>query len=159
MARFRFRLETLLKVRKERRDQLREDLAKANQAATILAAQRQEILAELETTVEEMRREQLQSSPTVDRIIENRRYGALLKIHVATIEDQARQIAEEVEKRRQALANADRDVRVIEKLKEKQLQQYYHKEDIAETKMLDELAGIQSFRRRDDSEADAESDQ
>ena len=55
-------------------------------------------------------------------------------------------MAEEIERRRQTLVQANRDVRVLEKLREKQAGRHRQEEDRRETKVLDEVAGRQVAR-------------
>ena len=52
----------------------------------------------------------------------------------------------EVQRRRQALAEANREVRVLENLREKQAEEHRREEDRGETKRLDEAALQQVLR-------------
>jgi flagellar export protein FliJ len=63
--------------------------------------------------------------------------GAQLKV----IDEQAVKLAAEMEKRRQALVAADREVRVLEKLRETWQARHKHEEQVMEMKDLDEVAG------------------
>ncbi len=56
-------------------------------------------------------------------------------------------MATEIERRRQALVEADREVRVLEKLRERQAEQHRREEDLQEAKRLDEVAAQQAFRQ------------
>ena len=56
-------------------------------------------------------------------------------------------MAAEIERRRQALVEADREVRVLEKLRERQLEQHRREEELRETKRLDEVVTQQAFRK------------
>jgi flagellar export protein FliJ len=55
-------------------------------------------------------------------------------------------VADQIEKRRQALVEADREVRVLEKLREQKETEYRQQDDAQEVKRLDEIASLQSFR-------------
>ena len=56
-------------------------------------------------------------------------------------------MAAEIERRRQALVEADREVRVLEKLRQRQAEQHRRDEDLREVKRLDEVASQQAFRQ------------
>ena len=62
-------------------------------------------------------------------------------IHRQELSQQEKAVAAEIEKRREALAEANREVRVLEKLKEKQHHRYQQEENRREIKLLDEAAG------------------
>ena len=78
----------------------------------------------------------------VDRILESQRFGLLLKSQVTALTIQQQQVAEEVERRRQVVVEADRQVRVLEKLAEKQLAEHLVEEGRADMKELDEQAAV-----------------
>ena len=56
-------------------------------------------------------------------------------------------MAAEIERRRQALVEADREVRVLEKLRQRQAEQHRREEELREAKRLDEVAAQQAFRQ------------
>lgn len=141
MANFRFRLTTLLKLRESARDERRRVLAEGFQAAATL----QEHIDETNGELDGLRSIYGESSKPgvvkLDRLLDAQRYEAVLRSQLHVLKDQAMRVAEEVERRRQALIEADREVRILEKLREKQ--QSRHDEELArdEMKELDELAG------------------
>jgi flagellar export protein FliJ len=53
---------------------------------------------------------------------------------------QQQQVAQEVERRRLALVEADRQVRVLEKLREKKHEEYVRQEERRDQRLMDELA-------------------
>lgn len=141
MTNFRFRLTTLLKLREGARDERRRQLAEGFQAAATL----QERIDETNHELAGLRSIYGDSSKPgvvkLDRLLDAQRYEAVLRSQLHVFEDQALRVAEEIEHRRQALIEADREVRILEKLREKQ--QSRHNEEAArdEMKELDELAG------------------
>jgi flagellar FliJ protein len=140
MSRFRFRLDTLRRIREMHRDELRVRLAEAFQAEQILAAQQADLAAEVADLVATRRRLAAEGSLDVSRLVESQRYHLLLEAQARTLAEQARRLAEEVEIRRQAMVEADRQVRVLEKLRERRRQQHLQAEQAADAKRLDEVA-------------------
>ncbi len=140
MAKFRFRLATLQKLRETHRDEMQSKLAEAYQAERLLGEQEASIHAE-EAELQRVHRSSLQEAQTdVNQLLNVQRYSAALKGQLATIEKQSEMLAAEVEKRRQALVEAGQEVRVLEKLHERQLDTHNRQVLVAESKVLDEIA-------------------
>lgn len=140
MAKFRFRLATLQRLRESHRDELRGKLAEAYQAEQLLNEQAQKIQAE-ESQLLATQREVLNSTHTdVNRLLDVQRYAAALKGQQQTLQNQAKMLAAEIEKRRLALVEADQQVRVLEKLHERQQAAHSQQQLRAEAKVLDEIA-------------------
>jgi flagellar protein FliJ len=142
MARYKFRLETLQKVREAHRDQQRSALAEAFRAEQVLAENRAQLAAE------ENELRQLKRSATderyldVNRLLEAQRYELLLRAQVQELEKQAVLLAAETERRRQVLVEADREVRVLELLDERHRRAHHREAERKETKLLDEAATV-----------------
>jgi flagellar protein FliJ len=140
MARFRFRLQTLRRLREIHRDEQRARLATAFEAERILTEQRNQIAMELAGLSEARRRLMQQSALDVNQLLASQRYQLTLEAQSRTLAEQAEKLAAEVERRRQAVVEADREVRVLDKLEQRQRQQHRAAADRAETKTLDEVA-------------------
>lgn len=140
MARFRFRLETLRRLREMNRDELRVRLAEAFQAEKILADQRAALVDEIATMAEARRKLTADGAVDVTRLLESQRYQLLLEAQGRTLAEQAARLAEEVEVRRQAVVEADRQVRVLDKLHDRRRSQHEQAQQAAEDKRLDEVA-------------------
>ena len=82
----------------------------------------------------------------IDRLVEARRYELVTTAQQRNIGQQRETVAAEIERRRQALVEADREVRVLEKLRERQAEQYRRDEEGREAKRLDEVASQQACR-------------
>jgi flagellar export protein FliJ len=140
MAKYKFRLETLRKVREARRSQQRVTLAEAFRAEQVLSAARAEIAAE------EVELRGVQRSATagryldVNRLLEAQRYELLLKAREQELAKQAALLAAETERRRQSLVEADRAVRVLELLDARHRREHDQRMGRLETKQLDEAA-------------------
>jgi flagellar FliJ protein len=140
MSKYKFRLETLQKVRESRRDQQRASLAEAFRAEQVLNSEQRQL------SDEEAALRQLQRAATagryldVNRLVEAQRYELLLKARSAQLAKQAMLLAAETERRRQLLVEADRDVRVLELLDERHRRAHELNIRRQETKQLDEAA-------------------
>jgi flagellar FliJ protein len=140
-----FRLASLLRLKEADRDDRRGELAEAFRAGEAI----DERLAEVRQNQDELRKLQTVEAGgvNVDRLIEAGRYEMVLRVQQLQLEQNRQQVQAEIERRREILVAADREVRVLEKLREKQ-----HQKEVAEmerlaTKQLDEVAGQGHWRR------------
>lgn len=140
MPPFKFRLQTLLQIRIAERDERRVKLAEAFRAEQILQTRITEVANEIEEVRNQSRRASAPGEVHVDTLLNTHRYELLLSAQKKALEQQLAQIQAEVEKRREALVEADRQVRVLEKLREKRWGEYQQKEFKQEVKTLDEVA-------------------
>ncbi|MDP6467787.1 MAG: flagellar FliJ family protein [Pirellulaceae bacterium] len=140
MSQFKFRLETLMKLRQADRQQRRAELAETYRADGILA--RQADLVTLE--ISEMRKRCLAAASPgrvdVDRLVAIQRFEQVLRAKARVLTQRKSRLIEEIEKRRLALVEADRQVRVLEKLRDRQLETHRTDELRREVKTLDEVA-------------------
>ena len=142
MAKYTFRLNTLQKVREIHRDQQRSSLAEAFRAEHVLAESRADLALEEQQLRELQRSETSGQYLDVNRLLEAQRYELLLKAQSQELAKQAVLLAAESERRRQMLVEADREVRVLEKLDERHRDAHNRVEQRAETKRLDEAATV-----------------
>jgi flagellar export protein FliJ len=146
MPKYQFRLETLHKLRVARRDQERASLADAFRAEQILAEHHAAVAAE------KVELRKLRHSATagryvdVNRLLEAQRYDLVLKTREAELTRQAELLAIETERRRQAVVEADREVRVLELLDERRRREHRRQQQRAEIKELDEAALLRRER-------------
>jgi len=141
MSKFKFRLKTLLRLRETARDERRGQLAQAYEADDILRRQQEEVSRELAALGQRCRRASGPGPVDIDRLLEAQRYEVVLRAHDQQTGVQRKAVAVEIDRRHQILVEADRQVRVIEKLREKQLQRHREEENRREVKELDEVAG------------------
>jgi flagellar export protein FliJ len=142
MAKYKFRLGTLQKVREAHRDQQRASLAEAFRAEQVLAENRAEIAAEEQRLREMQRAAASEKYLDVNRLLEAQRYDLLLKAQSQELAKQAVLLSAETERRRQAVVEADRDVRALELLDEKHRRAHDREAERAEMKRLDEAATV-----------------
>jgi len=140
MSSFHFRLETLLRLRLADRDQRRAELAKAQRAEDTLLAQADALARERAQMQERSRRLAEPGTADVDRLIASHRYELVLRTKAQQLAGQIQQVRAEVERRRQIVVEADRQVRVLEKLRERQQSAFNVREAKHEQKQLDEKA-------------------
>src|SRR5271156_3387364 len=112
MTSYRFRLTPLLRLRESTRDERRARLAEALAAEAKLQARRDELAAEIQAS-EQTQRASL-GHVDIDRLMARHRYEVVLKAEAHTIREQHAVVEAEIEKRREALVAADREVRIIE---------------------------------------------
>ncbi len=141
MAKFKFRLETLLRLREATRDERRSELAKAYQAEGIIENQRRHIAAELDELERQSRRACAPGPLDLDQLLEARRYELVLRAQAREARQRHEAVQAEVQRRREAVVDANRQVRVLEGLREKQLQRHRQEENRLQIKQLDEVAG------------------
>jgi len=146
MAKFRFRLATLLKLREATRDERRAELAQAYQADALLEQQQDRLQRELAGLVLQSRKVAGPGTLDVDQLLQTQRYELFLRARQSQLADQRGTVAEEIERRRQILVEADREVRVLEKLRQRQLERHREEEGRREMKILDEVAGLRASR-------------
>jgi len=140
MTLFHFRLQSLLKLRHVQRDRCRESLAEAYRADQLLQS-RQDRLQEEVQAARVTKQQRLQLGPVeVDGLLDTYRYELVLRAQVRQIERQRQQIGQEVERRRLALVEADRELRVLEKLRDRQAEAHAIERDKAATRETDETA-------------------
>jgi flagellar protein FliJ len=140
MARFTFRLEKLLALRERHRHEREMALAQARQAVRILDDQLAALTDEQAANQELARLALQKGSLEVDRLLDAHRYELLLAGQERHLKQQRQRIEHEAERRRLALVEADRQVKVLEKLRERQLQAFVHEEQRREINELDEVA-------------------
>ncbi len=147
MSRFVFRLAALLRIRESRRDECRAALADAYRVDEVLRKQFESLSQEIEALREFCRMKASPGTVDIDRLVEAQRYELVARAQQRNIAQQRQTVATEVERRRQALVESDREVRVLEKLRERQAEQHRCEEELRETKRLDEVATQQTFRQ------------
>lgn len=140
MATFRYRLATLLRLREAARDEKRAQLADAYRAMQILAERLSEIDADIAAARQAAHAAAQVGTVDVDYFMNAHRYEVILRAQRGVIEAQQKQVGQEVERRRLALVEADREVRVLEKLRENKYAEHEQREYRRDQKLMDELA-------------------
>lgn len=147
MAKFKFRMATLLRLRESTRDQRRGELAEAYRVDELLQGRIRQLADEAARHRERCRQLARPGTVNVDHLLESQRYELSLKAARASLERQRETVLAEIERRRQALVEADREVRTLERLRERQLDAFRAEEDRREMKRLDEVAQQGELRK------------
>jgi flagellar FliJ protein len=140
MAKFKFRLATLLRLRNAARDERRGQLAEAYRADEIIQEKQRQLAEELDAIGRQQREASGPGPIDVDRLLSDQRYAFLLAAQQGHTERQRVLLAAELERRRQLLMEANREVRVLEKLEERQRERHQEEENRREIKQVDEIA-------------------
>ena len=146
MSKFKFRLSTLLRLREAARDERRAELAEAYRVNDTLRQQLQRTDQELQSLRAQRRQGMQPGAVDVDRLVESQRYEMTLGAQRLQIVRQRETVQGEIERRRQVLAEANRDLRVLENLRDKQAGQHRQQEERREMKRIDEVAQQQALR-------------
>ena len=148
MAKFEFRLATLLRLREATRDERRTELAEAYRADNVLQEHLGHVGQELNWLQAQCRKAAGPGTVDVDRLVEAQRYEITLRARQGQLTQQREAVGAEIDRRRQALVGADREVRLLEKLREKQARRHREEENRQEIKQLDEVAGQRAIREK-----------
>jgi flagellar export protein FliJ len=136
---FKFRFQTLLKVRKIRNEEAQQALAEAQRAYYVLQGERTECLQEIEGSGNELlqlfRRK---VKPTEVSMFYN--YQRFLQYRLGALEQQIDAAAQEVEKKREALLKARQEYKAMERLKEIMHGRYHLEQERLEMKAIDDMA-------------------
>lgn len=141
MARFRFQLAKLRRLREIARDERRVRLAEAYRAQDVLADQTSMVASEIEMSQLQQRKLIETGAPDVNQILEAQRHQLALESQRETMLRQTADLDAEIELRRQALIEADRQVRVLDRLEERRREEHQRDERLLEVKQLDDAAG------------------
>ncbi|TWT86519.1 Flagellar FliJ protein [Pseudobythopirellula maris] len=140
MTPYRFRLQTVERLRAAHRDEQRLRLADAQHAADLLEAQSERLEAEIADLRAGHTRTLGEKSLDIGAVREAQRYELTLRSQQRSLAEQAETIRQETEQRRLALVAAERDVRVLEQLDERLRERHRVAEQQEETKVMDETA-------------------
>lgn len=146
MSKFKFRLATLLRLRESARDQRRSQLAEAYEAEEVILAQRRQVNEAITDLMRECREVAGPGELDLDRLLSARRFEVTLRAEHQDLTEKHEAIRAEVDRRRQALVAANRSVRVLELLRDRQLEQHREEQRRLQIKELDEVAGQIRFR-------------
>jgi flagellar biosynthesis chaperone FliJ len=117
---FVFSLSALLKFRKNRRDHCQRLLAQVLADEAGLIAQRETLIAARERQFEEIRQLSRRGHVTVDGTAMRRFHSLQLLAGVHGVDEKRQLVAQQLHLCRQALSKADAEVKVLERLEEKQ---------------------------------------
>ncbi len=146
MAKFKFRLATYLRLREAIRDERRSHLAQAYQAEAMILREQGRLDAESAAAAVKVRDAAAPGPVNVDGLLDAQRYQMVLRTQRQQLTGQYQQVQVEIQRRHQALVEANRNVQVLEKLRGRQQEQYRYEENRREIGQLDEIAERRAAR-------------
>ncbi len=145
---FQFQFQKLLELRRNARDLCRDELAQACQAERLLRDEMEGIAAEQVQVQKSIRKASQPGSVPIDQLIGAHRYQLALAAQLRTLEHRSAQLAIQIECSRERLSEAQRQLRVIERLFEKQKTRHQQKIAAQERRHLDEVALRSALRTK-----------
>lgn len=139
MKKFSFKLDSLLNVRKKREELVIQELAEAQMAENRINGQINDTRNTIALMIEESK-SYLKSSINVESLLLSRNYIEFLKRKLSELEAELEKAKQKTLKIKEKLAEAVKERKIIETLKEKQFAQYkkeYNKQDNAQ---MDEIS-------------------
>jgi flagellar export protein FliJ len=149
MSDFKFRLATLLRLRETTRNERREELADSQRAEAALRQQADQLQAEWDHLVSMTRQAACPGAVDIGRLIEIHRYQQTVESQRRQLDEQLTAKTAEVGRRREALMEADRDVRTLEKLRDSQQMRHHLESHREEIKRIDEATQLRGFVQMD----------
>jgi flagellar export protein FliJ len=152
MKKFEFRLDRVRRLREREREQRRLALAEALHYQGRVEGQIQYLQSIRHDEQDSLRQVLLQRDVPVQEAIASRSYDGLLIRLSSRLEEQLKQVKLVVDQRRHDLMEAEKKVRVLEKLEEKERGRYDRHIEHVERELMDELAITAMQRRRESGE-------
>ncbi|MCC9605675.1 flagellar export protein FliJ [Blastopirellula sp. JC732] len=147
MADFRFRLATFLKLKIAARDQRQAELMEVLSIQDQLTREQEETEEMLKQTILEARQGCSIGRMNVDSLIVAQREMNHLRAVIAHKRSLQKKLAPHIEQRRTALLEAEKEVRSLEKLRERQEKRFHTEQERRESLQMDEIALI-AFARK-----------
>jgi flagellar FliJ protein len=144
--RFVFRLEPVLKIRQRKLDEARRVVARRLRRIARIRDRIAAAHAGIADAVEQSRDAQRQGAPDVEMLRRFRAYIGSMHRAIAEGEAETARERDALQAEQEALTRANREVKALEKLRERQWER--HRQDLARTERLenDEVA-LQTYRR------------
>jgi flagellar export protein FliJ len=124
VPKFQFKLETLLNMRRGRRNQCRQVLAEVLRRDAELAAEMERVVQERLGQLQELRDLNSSRELNIDATSARRYFAGQLTSEIAGLDRRRNIVAAQLEFCRQTLVKADQDVKALENLKDKQLTEF-----------------------------------
>lgn len=146
MSRFRFRFDSLLRLRESERDAARQEIADAFQAMGILQQQRTDLEQQRQQLRDAAAQRLANSAISVDTMLNQGRYDVQLAAEIQGLTSNIAAVETEIQRRQSRLQAADIEVKRLERLRETQHQQWTAEEQAAQQADLDEIASLRFNR-------------
>jgi flagellar export protein FliJ len=143
---FRFRFETLSKVRKIRQDLALQEFSKAQMQVMALENRKMQTLSSRERAVTELM-QKMNTGIMAQEVDAYDHYFSYLEKQVALLESQIAQALKLLDEKREELVRKQKECKAIERLRELDLDRYRAHEGAMEMRFIDEIA-IQRHGRK-----------
>jgi len=137
MAKFIFKMQSVLNIRKQKEDSIKNELADAMRKLEAEKRKLAELEDRLENTVREFNEKTKKS--TVHELIEFNEYLSVLNSRIRSQKENVNIVAQYVDKVREELVKAMKDRKILEKLKDRQYEQFLMEQKKLEQKTNDEI--------------------
>ncbi|HOQ06578.1 MAG TPA: flagellar export protein FliJ [Clostridiales bacterium] len=137
MAKFIFKMQSVLNIRKQKEDSIKNELADAMRKLEAEKRKLAELEDRLENTVREFNEKTKKS--TVHELIEFNEYLSVLNSRIRSQKENVNIAAQYVDKVREELVKAMKDRKILEKLKDRQYEQFLMEQKKLEQKTNDEI--------------------
>ena len=139
MKKFAFKLDPLLKLRTNQRNQCQQLLADVLRRDDELVSQRSETERDRRIQIDELRSLGVSGvGVNVDASVSRRSYAGHLSGHISSIEAERMALRRQIDLCRQALIRADQAVKSLEKLAEKQRFEFVYAQQSVEARELEQ---------------------
>lgn len=139
MARFVFKLQAVLRQRQQIEQQKLRDLAVRQQVVVSLQQDLQTLQTEAQTAMQDLRDNRLVGPINLSYLSAHRRFIMCMGRRAATITQKILQAQKQVDEARLVLAEAAKNRKAIEKLKEKHYEYWRQEQEKKESALLDEV--------------------
>ena len=143
---FRFRLEPLITIRDNVLKEKQAELGKAYEERRVADEQRTKLEQDLANNLEEGRKAMQPGQIDLSFLLGLRRHEMFLRMDHQSVLKYIDEKDQEIEWRRRAVIEANKELKIIEKLKEKQKAAYDAEIQRRETIEMDEIASIRAAR-------------
>lgn len=138
MKKFNFKFKALLHLRESRRDTCRQLLANILAEEKALLEEKNEVLLKKEECEKSIREIGSSGSVDINRISSHRYYVNQLSKDILITEQKLERVGQQAALCRKALSKADQEVKILEKLRDKQEQLFLENESRMESRELEE---------------------
>ena len=146
MKQFRFRLQPLLRLRKQQEDQKKRAVGALLSQIHDLQRQALELAEAIKAEGDTLKQQYIQGNVDLNWVSHYRRYVTSVQCAIAERIQTATNIQEKLHQARRDLAEAAKQTKILEKLKERQQKQYEREWQRKENRELDEI-GTKVFLR------------
>lgn len=135
---FVFRLESLRQLRERERDECRQALVLAEQHEDTILRRQAELTQQQKAAAQQACDATQPGIVDLDRLIAARSYRQVLAAEHETLDEQRQELADEIDRRREATLAAERQTKVLEKLRDRQRLRHHELKDRLQARRFEE---------------------